>query len=301
MRDYNKKSLKIMGTPSSLPSPSHICLLVSESSDQIKCKLRLIIRHHVSSLSHQHINDVLRLMHIPCHILVHLPDIPRCIQVVVLALKVQLLQKRNRRRISHNDVELAVVEADAVLVEQLRQPWCHRVHHVLLQMQLDLVLLAVEAVERVVTHVDGLADIGAFQELGHAGIGAIIDHPHVVEVRVVAGHVLEERPRRQLVHVDELVEDIEGGVKVTLGDGVAASFFVLVERFAALGVDEAELEQVVAVDELVLRVTQTVADGHALEVDFELGAAVAFVDCVAQGWHVLAGITLARDVELVLL
>ena len=41
-----------------------------------------------------------------------------------------------------------------------------------------------------------------------------------------------------------------------------------------------------------LRITEAVPDGHALQVNLNLGSGIVFMDVVTNGWNILPGIRL---------
>jgi len=61
------------------------------------------------------------------------------------------------------------------------------------------------------------------------------------------------------------------------------------------------LVQVFAVEQLVERVDQTIADGQSFEVDFDFGTGVVLVNGMIHGWHVVAGERFTSYIKIVVL
>jgi hypothetical protein len=273
----------------------------SESRDQVISPLRLIVWHHVTSISHQNFNEISCFVNETGDVFADLPDVAGSLLVVLGVAEGKLLEVVDGEWIGDDDVELSVVDTYSVMGEEITQVGSDGVHHVKLQMLFDFVFVAIEAVERQVSDVNRFSDVRSLEESAHWSVSAIVFLLQVVEVSGETSHVLEERSRWQLIHVDELVKHVEGAFEILLVDAVATLLLVSMEGVSSIGVDQAKLVEIVAVIELVDRIAQTVANRNALEVDLQLGTAVLLVDRVGSSWHVLSSVALTSDVEFVLL
>lgn len=94
-------------------------LLSSEPVDHVIGPLRLVMGDQVASITHHHLDKARHLPHIACHLLIDLPHIARRLTEFPGHFPLQTVQEVLSEGIGDDDVQLAVVDQNTVVVEQL--------------------------------------------------------------------------------------------------------------------------------------------------------------------------------------
>jgi hypothetical protein len=95
---------------------------VSKSVNEVVCPLGLVPWHHVPSIAHQHFGQFSCSFNITCELFAHVPLVTGGLLVLVSSAPDQGFQCSKSKGISHNDVELAIVNDHSVLFKQLLDP-----------------------------------------------------------------------------------------------------------------------------------------------------------------------------------
>eukprot|EP00754_Rhynchopus_humris_P024587 Rhum_TRINITY_DN14900_c0_g1::Rhum_TRINITY_DN14900_c0_g1_i2::g.126870::m.126870 len=282
-----------------------------KTHDHVERPQRLVRRHHVAGVAHNHVLQVLRLRRpagnlVRAEQLAHrahnrraaLPDLALSLLEVGGAAPLQGTQELDREGSADDDVELARVQQHLVVVEQRREQVLHRLSHVVDDGNLDVTVVAGP---RLVSDVEGSANLRLVEVRrrvhgrvhGAEGVEVVREARHVREVRRLAGQVA----------VDHEVKAVEGRTPLLRLDVGVDLVHVVLDHLLLVPVHERELLRQVGVRlNHALRVAQTVTNHDTLQRDVRLRAlGVLNVHLVRERRHVLSGVALAGDVEVVLL
>lgn len=94
---------------------------MSEAGDEIVSPFRLIVRHHVTGIANQDFNEISCFVDETSDVLVDTPDVTRRFLVVLRVLEWKFLKVVDGEWISNDDVELTVVNAHAIMRQQLTE------------------------------------------------------------------------------------------------------------------------------------------------------------------------------------
>jgi hypothetical protein len=100
--------------------------VVGKSVNKVVCPLGLVPWHHMTSIAHQHFRQFSCSLDVSSELFAHVPLVTGSLFVLVSSAPDQGFQCSKSKGISHNDVELAIVNDHSVLFKQLLNPRADR-------------------------------------------------------------------------------------------------------------------------------------------------------------------------------
>jgi len=266
-------------------------LVLNESADHVKCPNGLVVREDVARIPHHDLFEIVNLPRVAGNVIAHLPYLTLSSPVSSSSLPFQVGEELFSLGISNDDINLTTVNHHfIVVVKQCFQPWPDRLWNVFGEMFIDVIVNII---------VDHVADMNGFSGLGISQVLGVIGENIWLALQEVIVHKIEACPRaKEFNHPIEQCCRLSPPALLDVllcnlahaGQGIPVSF-----------IHQSSLEEEVSVVHLMDRVSQTIPNGQALQLDPGVGGIlVHFMNLVSNRWNVFASIRLSSDVKVTL-